>query len=87
MLICLILITIKIRKLPNLYFVTSDSLGIKNIGGSRGRAQRTPPRVQILLFRHTKFMKCNRLGSQRPPHYEVHVPPREILDPPLKNVQ
>ena len=25
-----------------------------------------PPRVQILSFWHTKFWKCNRLGSPRP---------------------
>ena len=51
---------------------------VDRIGGSRGRALR----VQILLFRHTKYSKRNRLGS-RQPHYEVNVPPREILDPPL----
>ena len=47
------------------------------IGGSRGgRTRRTPPlRVQILTFRHTKFSKHNRLGSPRPPPYEVHAPP------------
>ena len=50
-----------------------------NIGGFRGRAWCTRPlRVQILLFRHTKFLKRNRLGS-RPPT-------RSILDPPLGNV-
>ena len=39
-----------------------------SIDGSRGRARRTPPlRVQILSFRHTKFSKCNCLGSRRPP--------------------
>ena len=38
-----------------------------SIGGSRGRARRTPPvRVQILLFRQTKFSKHNRVRSWRP---------------------
>ena len=33
-----------------------------------GRAQHMPPlRVQILSFRHKKFLKRNRLRSQRPP--------------------
>ena len=41
-----------------------------------------PLRIQILSFWHTKFSKCNRFGSPRPP-YEVHAPLREILDPPL----
>ena len=39
-----------------------------DIGGSRGRARRTPPRVQVLSFRHTKFLKRNRLGSRRLPY-------------------
>ena len=42
----------------------------------------SPPRVQILSFRHTKFLKRNHLGSPRP-SYEVHAPLQEILDPPL----
>ena len=58
-----------------------------DIGGSRGRVQRTPPlRVQILSFRHTKFSKRNRLGSWHIP-YEVDASLREILDPPLVDVQ
>ena len=46
------------------------------IGGFRGgRAPaHAPLRVQILSFWHTKFAKCNCLGSPRPP-YEVHAPP------------
>ena len=52
------------------YFV-QNSKGI-NIGGSSGgRARHTPlpptPRVQILSFQHTKFMKLNCLLSPRPP--------------------
>ena len=40
----------------------------RSIGGSRGGVPGARPlRVQILSFRHTKFSKCNRLGSQRPP--------------------
>ena len=40
----------------------------------------TPPpqRVLILLFRHTKFSKRNRIGSRC-----LRRPLREILDPPL----
>ena len=41
-----------------------------------------PLRVQILTFQHTKFSKCDRLGSLRPPN-EVEAPLQEILDPPL----
>ena len=37
------------------------------IGGSRGRTRRTPPKDQILSFRHTNFLERNRLGSRRPP--------------------
>ena len=61
-----------IRQLP----VHSQSHAMTlNIGGSRGHAQRTPPlRVQILSFRHTKFLKCNRLGIRRPP-YEIVASP------------
>ena len=52
-------------------------------GGSRGvPLAHTPPRVQILLFWHTNFLKRSRLGSWHPP-YEVGTPPQEILDPPL----
>ena len=36
-------------------------------------------RVQILLFQHTKFSKCNRLRSPHGPRPLL----REILDPPL----
>ena len=39
---------------------------VRNIGGSRG-VHASPPRVQLLSFRHTKCSKRNRLGSQRPP--------------------
>ena len=45
------------------------------IGGSRGRAQRTPRRVQNLLFRHAKFSKRHPLGSRRP--YEFDAPLRD----------
>ena len=34
----------------------------------------SPPRVQILLFRHTKISGCNRLGSQRPPPRGLRPP-------------
>ena len=37
---------------------------LADLGGVPGAR---PLRVQILLFRHTKFSKRNRLGSQRPP--------------------
>ena len=40
---------------------------LNRIGGSRGRARRTPLRVQILLFWQTKFWKCNCLRNPRPP--------------------
>ena len=42
----------------------------------------TPLRDPILSFRHTNFTKHSYLGSPCPPH-EVHIPLREILDPPL----
>ena len=65
----------------------SESLYVNeplSIGGSRGGVPGTRPplRVQILSFRHIKFLKRNRLGSPRLP-YEVNAPLREILDPPL----
>ena len=45
---------------------------------------RAPLRDPIPSFRHTNFMKRSHLRSPPPPPpYEVHVPPREILDPPL----
>ena len=44
------------------------------IGGSRGRAQQRPLEVQILSFWHTKFSKCNHLGSPRPPPREGDAP-------------
>ena len=55
------------------------------IGGSRGAhpAHAPPPRVPILLFSHTKFLKHNRLGSPTPPPMRSTPPLREILDPPL----
>ena len=34
-----------------------------------------PLRVQILSFQHTKYLKCNCLGSPHPPLYEVHAHP------------
>ena len=45
------------------------------IGGSRGVPSAFPLRVQILLFRHTKFSKSNHLRSQSPTPYEVDAPP------------
>ena len=51
---------------------------LADLGGVPGAH---PLRVQILSFRHMKFLKHNRLGS--PPPYEVHSPLREIRDPPL----
>ena len=47
---------------------------IECIGGSRGRCWRAPPRVQILSFWHTNFLKCSHIGSctplrgRRPPY-------------------
>ena len=38
------------------------------IGGSSGRRRRAPPRVQILSFWHTNFLKRSCLGSWRPPY-------------------
>ena len=59
---------------------------INLIGGSRGRARRMPPplRVQILLFWHTKFSKCNHLGRSMPPLRGRRLL-WEILDPPLES--
>ena len=63
----------------NVNFTNTTSV---RIGGSRERARPThPPRVQILSFRHTKFLKRNCLGSQRP--LRGSRPLRKILDSPL----
>ena len=43
-------------------------------------------RVQILSFRHTKFSKCNHLGSPCPP-VRGPRPLRKILDPPLCSIR
>ena len=63
-----------------IYLCKIPSILLAGLGGVPGA--RPLPRVQILSFRHTKFSKCNRLRSPRPP-FEVHAPLREILDPPL----
>ena len=58
-----------------------------SIGGSTLTvARRMPPklRVQNLSFWHTKFSKCNCLGSPRPPTRSM-PPLQEILDPPLNS--
>ena len=50
---------------------------LADLGGVPGA--RPPPRVKILSFRHTKFSKCNHLGSRRP--LRGRRPLQEILDP------
>ena len=49
------------------------------IGGSRGRAGRTPPPPpiwdQILLFSHTFLPKSTHIGGPLPPPQWVHAPP------------
>ena len=62
--VCFLIVQSRVR---NIWFTALFLLNC--IGGSRGGtcpAQR-PPRVQIILFRHTNFSKHNRLGSPRPP--------------------
>ena len=58
-----------------------------HIGGSKGRAGARPssPRVQILLYRHTKFSKSNHLKTPCPPTRSM-PPLREILGPPLSQI-
>ena len=65
-------------------FDTSNQKCTNYIGGSTLADARhmPPPRVQILSFWHTKFLKRNSPRESTPP-YEVHAPLREILDPPL----
>ena len=69
--------TISNKSQPRFYHWALADLG--GLPGAR------PIMVQILLFRHTKFSKRNRLGSPHPP---MRFTPllREILDPPLLGV-
>ena len=73
-------------------YLTLDKSVFNNnngIGGSRGRTPRAPPpplKVPILSFWHTKFFKCNHLGSPHPPTRSTPPPLREILDPPLNSL-
>ena len=56
--------------------------GLMDLGGMPSTR---PLKVKILSFQHTKFSKCNRLGSRHPP-CKVDTPLWEILDLPLHGV-
>ena len=60
----------------------NSNLAFADPGGTAGVC---PPRVQILSFWHTNFLKRSHLGSWRPPTRSA-PPLREILDPPLPSL-
>ena len=66
------------RTITDLSCTSHGPLVEPSIGGSRGRARRTPLRVQILLFWHTKFAKRNASGVHAPPLFDIRHFKRKI---------